>query len=108
MVTDAFHYAGPIIGRPHVTVNRPSLSQCLRRPLGTRPLDSSVRYWVWIGHDGLVWMGMKATLEINDELFARAKRHAEETGRPLCALVEEGLRRVLSANTEGMQYRCPA
>ena len=39
---------------------------------------------------------MKTTLDIHDELLARAKRHARESGRPLRAVVEEGLRRVLA------------
>ena len=39
---------------------------------------------------------MKTTLDIHDELLNRAKRRAKETARPLRALVEEGLRRVLS------------
>ena len=39
---------------------------------------------------------MKTTLDIHDELLARAKRHARASGRPLRAVVEEGLRRVLS------------
>ena len=38
---------------------------------------------------------MKTTLDIHEELLTRAKRHAKETGRPLRAVVEEGLRRVL-------------
>ena len=38
---------------------------------------------------------MKTTLDIQDELLARAKRHAQRTGRPLRAVVEEGLRQVL-------------
>lgn len=39
---------------------------------------------------------MKTTLDIHDELLLRAKRHAQSTGRPLRAVVEEGLRCVLS------------
>lgn len=38
---------------------------------------------------------MKTTLDIRDELMARAKKHARRTGQPLRALVEEGLRRVM-------------
>lgn len=38
---------------------------------------------------------MKTTLEIRDELMARAKRYARRTGQPLRAVVEEGLQRVL-------------
>ena len=40
---------------------------------------------------------MKTTLDIQDELLVRAKRHARNTGRPLRAVVEEGLCHVLSA-----------
>ncbi len=50
---------------------------------------------------------MKTTIEIHDELFARAKRHARRTGRPLRALVEEGLRAVLSAPASAAPYRLP-
>ncbi len=38
---------------------------------------------------------MKTTIDIQDELLARAKRYARETGRPLRAVVEEGLRLAL-------------
>ena len=38
---------------------------------------------------------MKTTLDIHDELLARAKQHARQTGRPLRAFVEEGLRGIL-------------
>ena len=50
---------------------------------------------------------MKTTLDINDELVTRAKHRARESGRPLRALVEEGLRRVLSDDTEHRPYRLP-
>ncbi|MCY3851582.1 MAG: type II toxin-antitoxin system VapB family antitoxin [Acidimicrobiaceae bacterium] len=39
---------------------------------------------------------MKTTIDIHDELLERAKRLAKTTGRPLRAVVEDGLRRVLS------------
>lgn len=48
---------------------------------------------------------MKTTVEIHDELLARAKRHARKSGRPLRAVVEEGLRRVLDAPTPSSRYR---
>ena len=50
---------------------------------------------------------MKTTLDIHDELLTRAKRHARKTGRPLRALVEDGLRQVLSTGAERERYRLP-
>ena len=50
---------------------------------------------------------MKTTLDIDDELLARAKRRAKETGRPLRALVEDGLRQTRSADAERRQYCLP-
>ena len=50
---------------------------------------------------------MKTTLDIHDELLARAKRHAKETGRPLRAVVEDGLRRVVAAAGHRRQYELP-
>ena len=50
---------------------------------------------------------MKTTLDIQDELLLRAKRHAQRTGRPLRAVVEEGLRQVLSNTTTQTRYRLP-
>lgn len=41
---------------------------------------------------------MKTTIDIQDELLARAKRHAKQTGRPLRAVVEEGLRLALETS----------
>ena len=49
---------------------------------------------------------MKTTLDIHDELLARAKRHAKSTGRPLRAVVEDGLRHVLSASA-APSYQLP-
>lgn len=40
---------------------------------------------------------MKTTVDVNDELLLRAKRHAKATGQPLRAVVEQGLRVVLAA-----------
>ena len=50
---------------------------------------------------------MKTTLDIRDELPVRAKRHARATGRPLRAVVEEGLRQVLDASGVRRRYRLP-
>ena len=50
---------------------------------------------------------MKTTIDIDDELLARAKRYAREMGWPLRAVVEEGLRRVLSNATPGSPYKLP-
>ena len=50
---------------------------------------------------------MKTTLEIQDELLARAKRHAKRTGRPLRAVVEEDLRLALSDPASRSPYRLP-
>ena len=53
---------------------------------------------------------MKTTLDIDDELLARAQRHAANTGQSLRHVVEDGLRRVLSAvprSREPGEYRLP-
>ena len=51
--------------------------------------------------------GVKTTIEIHDELLVRAKRHAKQNGRPLRAVVEEGLRLVLSTPTTSPRYQLP-
>ncbi len=48
---------------------------------------------------------MKTTVVIPDPLFARAKRLAQRTGRPMRALVEEGIRLVLEADSARQNYR---
>ena len=50
---------------------------------------------------------MKTTIDIQDELLARAKRYARHTGRPLRAVVEDGLRQVLSDSTRNTRYKLP-
>jgi Arc/MetJ family transcription regulator len=50
---------------------------------------------------------VKTTIDIGDALLARAKRHARKVGKPLRALVEEGLRRVLEAGTTRSTYALP-
>lgn len=58
-------------------------------------LDMGKLYWV------------KTTMDISDALLARAKRHARRTGKSLRALVEEGLRQVLSAESARPKYELP-
>ena len=50
---------------------------------------------------------MKTTIEIQDALLVRATRHAKRNGRPLRAMVEEGLRLVLSRSVTHSRYRLP-
>jgi hypothetical protein len=50
---------------------------------------------------------VKTTIEIGDALLARAKRHARRTGKPLRALVEEGLRQVLERERPRPTYKLP-
>lgn len=55
--------------------------------------------WIW-----LVWLSVKTTLDIKDELLARAKQLAKESGRPLRAIVEDGLRATLAAEEQSVSY----
>lgn len=48
---------------------------------------------------------MKTTIEISDNLFERAKRHAARHGTTLRALVEEGLSAVLREGARRPPYR---
>ena len=50
---------------------------------------------------------MKTTIEIHDEILVRAKDHARKTGRPLRAVVEDGLRRVLDSPPPRSPYALP-
>ena len=50
---------------------------------------------------------MKITLDIHDELLIRAKHHAEEVGKPLRAVVEEGLRSMLPPSACRSKYTLP-
>ena len=50
---------------------------------------------------------MKTTIDIHDELLARAKRLANETGQPLRAVVEEGLRLVCADSAPTNGYSVP-
>ena len=47
---------------------------------------------------------MKTTLDIEDELLARAKQFAKESGKPLRAIVEDGLRATLAAEEQTVSY----
>ncbi len=47
---------------------------------------------------------MKTTLDIKDELLIRAKKLAKSSGRPLRAVVEEGLRLALSESRKKHDY----
>ena len=50
---------------------------------------------------------MKTTIDIQDELLARAKQYARKSGCTLRAVVEEGLREVLDGPKPRTQYRLP-
>ena len=50
---------------------------------------------------------MKTTIDIHDELLARARRLASETGRPLHAVVEDGLRLVCGVHAPADRYSLP-
>ena len=50
---------------------------------------------------------MKITIDIHDELLARAKQHARDTGQPLRAVVEDGLRQVLAHAVSRRPYKLP-
>ena len=50
---------------------------------------------------------MKTTIDIHNELLVRAKRYAKDNRRSLRSVVEEGLRRVLSASPTASRYRMP-
>jgi hypothetical protein len=48
---------------------------------------------------------MKTTVDVADDLLERARRHARSTGRPVRALIEEGLRLVLQAEHSPTRFR---
>jgi hypothetical protein len=50
---------------------------------------------------------VKTTVEISDVLLARAKRYARKVGKPLRAVIEDGLRRVLDTSSGPPRYRLP-
>lgn len=57
---------------------------------------------IWV-----LWVTVKTTIDISDELLRQAKKLGKETGRPLRSVVEEGLRSVLQANRQRPRYRLP-
>lgn len=50
---------------------------------------------------------MKTTVEIAGPLLERARAHAHKTGRPLRAVIEEGLRLVLQDSHSRPKYVLP-
>ena len=50
---------------------------------------------------------VKTTVDIQDELMVRAKRHARRSGQSFRTVVEEGLRLVLSRYPLAEPYRLP-
>jgi len=55
-----------------------------------------------------ILVSVKTTLEIQDVLLQRAKRMSKRTGKPLRALVEEGLRHVLAEQRTSIpRYELP-
>lgn len=50
---------------------------------------------------------MKTEIDIHDDLLAQATRHAERLGLPLSAVIEDGIRRVLSDRPSADYYSPP-
>ena len=50
---------------------------------------------------------VKTTIEIDDELLRRAQQPGRESGRPLRAVVEGGLRSILTSNTGRQRFQLP-
>ncbi len=50
---------------------------------------------------------MKTTIDIQDDLLRRAKKLAKRTGRPLRAVVEDGLRATLAMAEHTEKYQLP-
>jgi hypothetical protein len=48
---------------------------------------------------------VKTTVDLADDLLERARKHARRSGRPVRALIEEGLRLVLGAEGAPVKYR---
>jgi hypothetical protein len=50
---------------------------------------------------------VKTTLDIQDQLLLRAKRLSKRTGKPLRALVEQGLQLLLAREAINKRYELP-
>lgn len=50
---------------------------------------------------------MKTTIELKDELFRRAKRHAASRGITMRLLIEESLQKAIDAKPAAKPYRLP-
>jgi hypothetical protein len=50
---------------------------------------------------------MKTTIDISDPLLERARQHAARNGLTLKALVEIGLRKILSEKNDARRFRLP-
>ena len=55
----------------------------------------------------VIWVGMKTTVEIQDELLIEAKKHAAEHRTTVRALIENGLRRELGASAQSAKHKRP-
>jgi hypothetical protein len=64
-----------------------------RAPVG--PRSHRYRFMIWVTHT-------KTTMDIDDRLLERARRHAAARGMTLRALVEEALRARLAPRSEAM------
>lgn len=64
---------------------------------------------IWVAHIARYGypVFVKTTLDIQDALLLRAKRLSKRTGKPLRALVEEGLLHVLTEQRSPKRYELP-
>lgn len=93
--------AGRIV--PDGTALSESTGSGQARGRGPAILDMGCPYYPIL----LVWHPMKTTIDIHDELLARAKQHARNRGCSLRSVVEEGLRQLLSRPESRNRYRLP-
>lgn len=80
-----------------------------RAEIARRDVYRLFRSTIWLAHinDDGYYGFLKTTLDIQDALLERAKRHAKRIRRPLRAIVEEGLRRVLAERSTPEAYTLP-